>query len=124
MPLALIGQSIIAATVATTLSAAPTPARSLVVPTPARSLVVPRAQSLATGHRIYGFIQSLSGSRMVITNRKGAAIVVDVHAALSSVRPFRGRPVIVFGTVEANGVIEATAVWRSFPNTARWPVDR
>lgn len=84
----------------------------------------PAIAGAANDHKVYGFVQSLRGNTLVIVNRAGKAIVVDGTFAHSTVHFYRGRPVIVFGTVDAAGTLHANAVWRTFPDAAHWPADR
>jgi hypothetical protein len=113
----LAGQTIAAAAIVAVAAIAPAPA----VKTQA---VHHSAVAVASAHKIYGYVQSLSGNRLVIQNRRGGMVVVDGTFAHSNVRLLRGRPVIVFGSQDATGLVHANAVWRTYPDSAHWPADR
>lgn len=113
----LAGQTIAAAAIVAVTAVAPAPAVRMPV-------IRPAAVSPAAAHKIYGFVRSLSGNTLVIQDRGGRTIVVDGKFAHSTVRMYRGRPVIVFGTQDANGIVHANAVWRTYPDSAHWPADR
>jgi hypothetical protein len=113
----LSGQTVAAAAIIAVAAVAPAP--SVKAP-----VIRPAVASAASAHKIYGFVQSLSGETLVIQNRRGRMIVVDGSFAHSAVRLFRGRPVIVFGTQDANGIVHAKAVWRTYSDAAHWPADR
>jgi hypothetical protein len=91
---------------------------------PASAAKTPVAAGTASvEHKIYGFVQSISGNTLVIKNRAGKTIVVDGHLAHSNLLLYPGRPVIVFGTTDAAGTLHASAVWRTYPDWAHWPAD-
>jgi hypothetical protein len=92
--------------------------------TPQASFAGPAISGAANDHKIYGFVVSLRGNTLVIANRAGKNIVVDGSFAHSTVHFYRGRAVIVFGTVDAAGTVHANAVWRTFPDAAHWPADQ
>jgi hypothetical protein len=75
-------------------------------------------------HEIYGVVRSIDGPRLVIANRLGRTLVVDLRTAHQNLKLFPGRPVIVFGSFQTNDALRATAVWRTFPDAAHWPADR
>jgi hypothetical protein len=89
----------------------------------------PALQPVAAGegvaeHEIYGVVRSIAGPRLVITNRFGRTLVVDLRSAHENLKLYPGRPVIVFGSFATNDAFRATAVWRTFPDAAHWPADR
>ena len=89
---------------------------------PASAARLPAAPSIVE-HKVYGTVQSLRGSTLVIRTRSGRMVTVDGRAARSTVLLTSHRPVIVYGTTDAAGVLHATSVWRTFPDAAHWPAD-
>jgi len=116
----LAGQTIATAAIVAVTATAPASA----VKTQAVHRAAVSAASAAPAHKIYGLVQSLSGNTLVIQNRRGRMVVVDGTFARSAVRLSRGRPVIVFGSQDASGLVHASAVWRTYPDAAHWPADR
>jgi hypothetical protein len=79
-------------------------------------------------HEVYGTIDSITGSRLVIRTRTGARVYVDALPALTAHRTavlFVGRVVGAEGTRDAAGVLHATTIERvPNPHPAGWPPDR
>jgi hypothetical protein len=79
-------------------------------------------------HEVFGTIDSITGSRLVIRTRTGARAYVDALPAMTAYRTavlFVGRVVGVEGTRDAAGVLHATTIERvANPHPATWPVDR
>ena len=82
------------------------------------------AASLSTEHRIYGTVQSVQGNALTLRTRSGRVMLVDRHAAKSFVAFAPGRPIIVYGAIGSDGVLHASAIWRTYPDAAHWPADR
>ena len=70
---------------------APLAAPVATIPAPS---AVPALASSVNEHKIYGYVQSLHGNTLTITNRSGKTVVVDGSFAHSTVHFFRGRPVM------------------------------
>jgi hypothetical protein len=92
-----------------------------------------RAQAQATAdttqHEIFGRIDSIAGSRLVLRTRTGRRVDVDALPALTASRSavlFVGRVIDVVGTLDAAGVFHAKTIARA--NNAQhpelWPPDR
>jgi hypothetical protein len=76
---------------------------------------------------IFGRIDSISGSRLVIRTRTGARVRVDALAATASGNSavlFAGRAVRVAGTVDTAGVLHAKNILRERDSPAFWEPDR
>jgi len=92
-----------------------------------------RAQAQATAdtarHEIFGKIDSITGSRLVIRTRAGRRLDVDALPALTayrSVELFVGRVIDAVGTLDAAGVLHAKTIARAHnpEDPALWPPDR
>ncbi len=79
---------------------------------------------LSADRRVYGIVESVTSGTLLLRLRTGREIVVDRRVAKSFVAFTRGRAVIVYGTLGSNGVLQAHAIWRTFPDSAHWPADR
>jgi hypothetical protein len=110
------------------LAAAPALAAST-APVPQPHRVSPSASTgvSAGAHTWYGTVRDVHGARFDMVLRNGKVLTVDngvpiqVHHALYL---FAGRPVIVQGSMGANGVVRAQVVLRSHAMPAYWPADR
>jgi len=91
---------------------------------PAATLRGPAGAVASGGHKLYGTVQSLAGSTLVIRTRTGQVVTVDGAQAASFVRLRRNRPVVVRGTRDTTGVIHAVSVWRVNADPTHWPPDR
>ena len=89
-----------------------------------RPPAAPRTVPLAADHRVYGVVESVQKTTLTLRLRNGHEVVVDRRGAKSFVAFTPGRAVIVYGTLGSNGVLQADAIWRTFPDAAHWPADR
>jgi hypothetical protein len=86
------------------------------------------AQNRAVPSRrvIFGTIDSISGSRLVIRTRTGSQVRVDALDAMAGGNTavlFAGRAVRVLGTVDAAGVLHAETILRERDSPALWEPD-
>ncbi len=110
-------------------------ARALLLVGSAATALITRAQAQATPttdaaqHEVYGTIDSITGSRLVIRTRTGHRLDIDALPALTAHRStllFVGRLLDVVGTFDTAGVLHAKSLWtaRVPRDTALWPPDR
>jgi hypothetical protein len=119
------GQAMATAALVATTALAPAQAVKIPISAAVNARTAVAGQPALGGHKIRGFVQSLSGNTLVIKNRAGRTFVVNTQSAHADLYVFPGRPVIVFfAAADASGTIQATAVWRTFPNHVHWPPDR
>ena len=84
-------------------------------------------ENIASQHQIYGTVVALHGTSLSLQLRTGHTIVVDASRALAdhrSVLLTPTRPVIVRGTIGANGTVHALTILRSHSMPEYWPPDR
>jgi hypothetical protein len=91
---------------------------------PSSSLPDVRTVPFASLHKTYGIVESIGANRLLIMNRYRKTVVVDIHEARASLRIYPGRSVIVYGITDANGIVHAATIWRTFPESNHWPPDR
>jgi hypothetical protein len=92
---------------------------------PATSGATVELQLPPGAHSIYGTVASVAGSRLALTTRSGATIVVDTAGAHSRRKPPAiGDTVLVMGNFDPGHVLRALAVTRAKSNEALWGPDR
>lgn len=110
-------------------------ARTLLLVGSAATAVIIRAQGQTPAttdtaqHEIYGTVDSITGSRLVVRTRTGHRLDIDGLPALTAHRStllFVGRLLDVVGTFDAAGVLHAKSLWTAHlpKDTALWPPDR
>ena len=83
-------------------------------------------ETQAQQREIFGTVDSINGSRLMIRTRTGSRVQVDASAAIARGRSavlFVGRAVDVVGTVDAAGVLHAETIARAKRSTALWHPD-
>jgi len=94
---------------------------------PATHAKAARAALPAGQHEIYGTVQAIDGSTIVIVKRSGEFAKVDAAAAFAkflAVAPSVGRAVLVRGAVDEGGVMHAETMQRAQDNPELWQPDR
>jgi len=79
-----------------------------------------------TMHVYYGTVHAVRGTTVDVTLRTGRTLVVDAAAAMKAghvVLLTPARPVIVRGTLEAGGTVDADAILRGHSMPEYWPAD-
>ena len=89
---------------------------------------VPPAPAVqAPQHRLFGTLESATGSALIIRLRNGRDLHVDASQAFALKRVaeplFRGKPTVVEGTLDAGGTLHATAVQRGASSASHWGTD-
>lgn len=87
----------------------------------------PRPVLAAGEHDVFGVAQTISGDRLVLKTRTGAAIGVDPRGAVAaglSVEPVVGGGLEVRGTLAPDGRLAATTILRVPDFAGLWPEDR
>ena len=83
---------------------------------------------LGPQHRYFGTLASATGSTLVIRLRNGRNLGVDASQAFALKRVseplFAGKPTVVQGTLDASGVLHASAVRRAAPSPIAWGNDQ
>ena len=79
-------------------------------------------------HRIFGWLVSVNGDRLVLQRRNGQLLKVDAAPAIARIRVsqplFRGKATVVTGTFTSGGAFSATAIVRAAPRQTHWAPDR
>lgn len=100
------------------------------------SAITPRAlartqaatpESKAAQHAIYGTIRSVEGSTLTIETRDKKMVKVNTKNAVESQRIgvlIVGRVVLIHGTYDAKGTLEASTIQRAKSSQALWPEDK
>jgi hypothetical protein len=73
-----------------------------------------------------GTITAVSGSTVTMKTRTGAMMTVDATKAQDddlSVVLYGAEPITVHGSLDASGVLHATAILRAKPQSLLWPPD-
>jgi hypothetical protein len=77
-------------------------------------------------HEIFGTISAIEGSLFTLQTRTGSSLTVDTTTAVQNDQCIGlevGGAVDVQGTIDPNGVLQATTVQRAKHNPALWPAD-
>ena len=78
-------------------------------------------------HRLFGTLESATGTSLIIRLRTGRDLHVDASEAFALKRVaeplFRGKPTVVEGTIGTDGTLHATAVQRGAPSASHWGAD-
>jgi len=85
------------------------------------------AQSKETQHAIYGTIRSIDGSTLTIETRDKKMLKVNTKPAIESQRAgvlIVGRTVLIHGSYDAKGALQASAIQRAKPSPTLWPEDK
>jgi hypothetical protein len=78
-------------------------------------------------HAVYGTIRSVEGSTLTIETRDKKMVKVNTKRAVESQRIgvlIVGRAVLVHGTYDAKGTLQASAIQRAKASPALWPEDK
>jgi hypothetical protein len=78
-------------------------------------------------HEISGTVQNIEGSTIMIVNRAGDLIKVDAASAFANFKaapPSVGHGILVRGTIDEAGVLNAETVLHAKDNPAMWQPDR
>jgi hypothetical protein len=81
--------------------------------------VTPRARLAASGHEIFGIVQSMAGDRLVVVKRTGDIVVVDASLAIAKdqfAEPSVGHAVVARGTYDALGALQADTLLHAKDN--------
>jgi hypothetical protein len=83
---------------------------------------------LAPGeHEVYGVVQSIKGTTIIVTQRRGELLRVDATHAKKNFRfaaPSVGHALVARGTYTKAGVLDADSLLHAKDNPAIWPADR
>jgi hypothetical protein len=119
-----LGFTMLALASSITLASAAPPAASRMLPQRAS---VPAAAA-GPQHRFFGTLVNVKGAVLTIVLRDGRLLQVDATQAYALNRVaepfFRGKPVVVDGTLGPANVLHATLVKRGVPDRANWGLDR
>jgi hypothetical protein len=97
---------------------------------PSSSARTPQAaapQSKETQRAVYGTIRSIDGSTLTIETRDKKMVKVNTKAAVESQRTgvlIVGRAVLIHGSYDAKGLLQASAIQRAKASPTLWPEDR
>jgi hypothetical protein len=96
--------------------------------TPALPISLPAqiAAEPISGPSYWGTVQKMYGNRLLVELRSGQILQVDVTPAVKAGRArivAEGQPIRVAGRMNANGVFEASFLWRA-PGRSLWGEDR
>jgi len=84
-------------------------------------------QSKETQRAVYGTIRSIDGSTLTIETRDKKMVKVNTKAAIESQRAgvlIVGRTVLVHGSYDAKGMLQASAIQRAKASPTLWPEDK
>jgi len=88
----------------------------------------PLAAATPSGtHVVYGTVAAANGPRFILAKRGGTAVNVDATKAVqahSAIPLVVGGPVIVQGSMDASGTIQADTIMHAKPGSQLWPPDR
>jgi len=85
------------------------------------------AESKETRRAVYGTIRSIEGSTLTIETRDKKMLKVNTKSAIESQRAgvlIVGRTVLIHGSYDAKGMLQASAIQRAKPSPALWPEDK
>jgi hypothetical protein len=97
---------------------------------PSSSARTPQAaapQGKETQRAVYGTIRSIDGSTLTIETRDKKMVKVNTKAAVESQRTgvlIVGRAVLIHGSYDAKGLLQASAIQRAKASPTLWPEDR
>jgi len=97
------------------------------IPFPAALPAVAEALEAPTGNAISGTVSKIDGSEVTLTTRTGGTTRIDATKARQqsqSIPLVVGGTVIVHGTKDASGVMQAETITHAKPDPALWPADR
>jgi len=83
--------------------------------------------SKETQHAIYGTIRSIDGSALTIETRDKKMLKVNTKSAIESQRAgvlIVGRTVLIHGSYDAKGMLQASAIQRAKASPSLWPEDK
>ncbi len=105
-------------------------AAGFLAPAPSAFARTPQAaapQSKETQRAVYGTIRSIDGSTLTIETRDKKMLKVNTKAALESQRTgvlIVGRAVLIHGSYDAKGLLQASAIQRAKASPTLWPEDK
>jgi hypothetical protein len=83
---------------------------------------------LAAGeHEVFGMVKSIVGSTVTIARRGGGLLSIDYTLAAKNYRmaqPSVGKALVARGTIDATGVMHATAIQHAHQSSKMWLPDR
>ncbi|HLK04586.1 MAG TPA: hypothetical protein VKT53_09110 [Candidatus Acidoferrum sp.] len=80
-----------------------------------------------TQHALYGTIRSIEGSALTIETRDKKMVKVNTKAASESQRTgvlVVGRTILIHGSYDAKGILQASAIQRAKSSPTLWPEDK
>jgi hypothetical protein len=88
----------------------------------------PLAAATPSGtHVVYGTVAVVNGPRFILAKRAGTGVNVDATKAMqahNAIPLVVGGPVVVQGSADASGTIQADTVMHAKPGSQLWPPDR
>jgi hypothetical protein len=103
---------------------------AFLAPAPSSFARTPQAaapQSKETQHAVYGTIRSVEGSTLTIETRDKKMLKVNTKPAIESQRTgvlIVGRAVLIHGSYDAKGTLQASAIQRAKSSPSLWPEDK
>ncbi len=105
-------------------------AAGFLAPAPSSFAGTPQAaapQSKETQRAVYGTIRSIEGSTLTIETRDKKILKVNTKAAVESQRTgvlIVGRAVLIHGSYDAKGLLQASAIQRAKSSPTLWREDK
>lgn len=84
-------------------------------------------ESKEAQHAVYGTIRSVEGSTLTIETRDKKMLNVNTKSAVDAQRSVVfvvGRAVLIHGSYDAKGTLQASAIQRAKSSQALWPQDK
>jgi hypothetical protein len=82
----------------------------------------------ASPHRLFGTLEAVNGTQLIVRLRSGRELKVDASQAFALTRVseplFAGKPAIVRGDFVRGGIFRATSVQRGSADAHNWGPDR